>query len=269
MRIKKLNELFRVDEAHKPGMLDQKDWDRMMDLYNRRVDDNYMTKVADKINDADKALARAVAGLRILMATEQWSAKNGMLSPDELKTYLKFTDLYNITHAMWNVAVEGESEYKQDIRPYYIGLCTCFLKRAAELGKTEQQFYVMADEAVMPANLLNKETKTKDIVGGIRYEFNKIEKKYNVVIEYKYAKNGSKFWSYETSNSYNHNGRCWPIAYEYTIYDNSKTNVISTGTFVDVTNEGGGRYGWDYNGSRIYKGGFKEVVDRIVRDAGL
>jgi len=270
MKVKRISEYMGVvNEAHKPQIVEQKDWDRMMDLYNRIRNGNVDVElIAKKINDKNKALARAVAGLKILMATEQWDVKNGTLAPDELKTYLKFSDLYDFTHTMWAVGVEGESEYRQTIRTYRHELCTVFLRKAAALGATEQEFYTLADSAEMPANLLSKETNTRDILGTKGYGFKKLEQEYNIVIEYGYAKkDGSRYWSGETEYSYRHNGRCWPISFEYTIYDSTKTNIISTGNFVQVTNEGGGNYGWDFGGMRVH--GFKDVLDMMVRKAGL
>lgn len=269
MKIKRIGEYVgAINEAHKPQVVEQKDWDRMMDLYNRICHGNAdIELIAKKIGDVNKALARAVAGLRILMAAEQWSVKNGMLSPDEIKTYLKFSDLYDFTHSMWEIGVENKSSYQQTVSTYKHELCTAFLRKAAELGADEQSFYALTDAAQMPANLLNKETNTRDILGTKDYSFKKLEQQYNVVIEYGYAKNGSQYWSEETSRSYNHNGRCWPVTFEYTIYDKTKTKVIDTGTFVQVTNEGGGNYGWDFCGMRV--NGFNSVLTHLVSKAGL
>lgn len=270
MKIKRIGEYVgAINEAHKPQVVEQKDWDRMMDLYNRIRNGNVDVElIAKKIGDVNKALARAVAGLKILMAAEQWDVKNGMLSPDEIKTYLKFSDMYDFTHSMWEIGVERKSEYQQIVRTYRHELCTAFLRKAAELGADEKSFYVLTNGAQMPANLLNKETNTRDILGTKDYSFKKLEQQYNIVIEYGYAKkDGSRYWSGETEYSYNHNGRCWPITFEYTIYDKTKTKVIDTGTFVQVTNEGGGNYGWDFNRCRV--NGFKDVLDRMMQKAGL
>jgi len=270
MKIKRISEYINtINEAHKPQIVEQKDWERMMDLYNRICNGNIDVElIAKKIGDVNKAFARAVAGLKILMATEQWEVKKSTLTPDELKTYLKFSDLYDFTHAMWEIGVERKSAYQQIVRTRFHELCTAFLKKAAELGADEMNFYALADAAHMPTNLLNKETNTRDILGIKEYSFKKLEQQYNIIIEYGYAKkDGSKYWSGETRYSYNHNGRCWPIAFEYTIYDSTKTNIISTGNFVQVTNEGGGNYGWDFNGYRVH--GFKDVLDRMIEKTGL
>lgn len=270
MKIKRIGEyVSAINEAHKPQVVEQKDWDRMMDLYNRiRHGDVDVERIAKKIGDVNKALARAVAGLKILMAAEQWRTKNDTLSPDELKTYLKFSDLYDFTHSMWEIGVEDKSPHQQTISTLWHKLCTAFLSKAAELGADEKSFYALSDAAQMPANLLDKETNTRDILGTTGYGFKKIEQQYNVVIEYGYTKkDGSRYWSGETEHSHKHNGKCWPISFEYTIYDSTKTNIISTGNFVQVTNEGGGNYGWDFDGYRVH--GFKDVLDKMIQKAGL
>lgn len=202
-----------------------KDWERMQDLLDR---DQNGEGVASKIKSKDKAVARYIAGMKLLKET----------------------------------AVEPYRE-NQYYLPY--SCFKAFGQKALDLGATYEDLLETEAATEIPDDFFaNHVTKDdyRGYTGSLRRLLDQL-RALGVTIEMKSLNQGYNFWSWVTSEAYARNGRVWPLNYEINVEYRGETLHH---TIIVVTNEGGGNYGYDFDRSRMPWGMIKARLEREVKD---
>lgn len=173
--------------------------------------------VAAKIKNKAKAVARYVAGVKLIGRT----------------------------------AIEGEYLPYSDFRAF--GL------KALQLGATLEDIQATFEAASVPEGFADNHI-TKDsyegYTGSLRRFIDQMCTKYGLESSLQ-SISGTGAWSYTTLESYNRNGRVWPLSYKLTFRNDSESVQYNV---VVVTNEGGGNYGYDLDYCRM---GWREIKNRI------
>ena len=199
-----------------------KDWERMQDLLDRDQDGE---GVAAKIKDASKAVARFVAG----------------------------------------TILAGKANDVLTYKGFYWSPFSAFAHRAERLGANKDDIFETLQSVTVPEGFKDNHITKKSYtgyVGSLERLIDRLMKDYPVHIERKSINDGYNYWSYETSSSYNRNGRVWPLNYMLTIECGDKVEKHSV---IVVTNEGGGNYGYDYDRCRMPWGQIQNRLENAVK----
>lgn len=203
----------------------RKDWDRMQDLIDR---DQNGEGVASKIKDKGKAVARYVAGMKLLKSNAVESYRNG-------EYYLPYSDF------------------------------RAFGRKALDLGATYEDLIETSEATEIPEDFFATHV-TKDSYTGYTGSLRRLLDQLRALgasIELKPLNRGYEHWSYETQVGYTRNGRVWPLNYELNIEYRGETKHH---TIIVVTNEGGGNYGYDFDRGRCAWSWIKSRLEREVKD---
>ena len=144
----------------------------------------------------------------------------------------------------------------------------CFIARAIKLGAKVEDIVETFENTSIPENFREEKKPKKTYsgyLGSLERLIDKMIEKYSVEITKEEMLNGTqgKWWSEETDYSYGHNGRCWPLNYWVKVSNGKDEFEVP---IIVVTNEGGGLYGYDYEGNRIPFQRLAYKFEKKIRD---
>lgn len=154
---------------------------------------------------------------------------------------------------------------KDDVLRYerfYHSRFRAFGVKAVDLGAKVEDILETLKEASVPETFSKTHVTKKTYsgyTGSLERFLDKMEAEKGV--KFTWESTDSKDWSYYTKEQYRRNGRVWPLNYKITAEREGK---VKSFTVIVVTNEGGGLYGYDFNGSRMPWGMVKDSIERLL-----